>query len=47
MIARALDVIDEALAGQEYLAGSRVSLADISWMPYLARDSAGAESPRR
>ncbi|WP_437629643.1 glutathione S-transferase family protein [Sorangium sp. So ce854] len=34
-IARALDVVDKAVAGQEYLAGSRFSLADISWMPYL------------
>ncbi|WP_437961851.1 glutathione binding-like protein [Sorangium sp. So ce119] len=34
-IARALDVVDRALAGQEYLAGSSFSLADIAWMPYL------------
>ncbi|WP_437729855.1 glutathione S-transferase family protein [Sorangium sp. So ce1335] len=34
-IARTLDVADRALAGQEYLAGSSFSLADISWMPYL------------
>ncbi|WP_437933347.1 glutathione S-transferase family protein [Sorangium sp. So ce341] len=34
-LAKALDVIDKALAGQEYLAGSTYSLADISWMPYM------------
>ncbi|AGP32591.1 glutathione S-transferase [Sorangium cellulosum] len=34
-VARTLDVADKALAGQEYLAGSTYSLADISWMPYL------------
>ncbi|WP_437963561.1 glutathione binding-like protein [Sorangium sp. So ce260] len=34
-VAKALDVVDKALAGQEYLAGSTYSLADISWMPYL------------
>lgn len=32
--AKTLDVIEKALAGGEYLAGS-FSLADISWMPYL------------
>ncbi|WP_437322764.1 glutathione S-transferase family protein [Sorangium sp. So ce381] len=34
-VSRALDVIEKALAGHEYLAGSSYSLADISWMPYL------------
>ncbi|AUX44436.1 glutathione S-transferase [Sorangium cellulosum] len=34
-IAKALDVADKALAGQEYLAGSSFSLADVSFMPYL------------
>lgn len=34
-LAKALDVVDKALAGQEYLAGSTYSLADISWMPYI------------
>lgn len=32
--AKALDVIEKALNGSEYLAGS-FSLADISWMPYV------------
>ncbi|WP_437274453.1 glutathione binding-like protein [Sorangium sp. So ce375] len=34
-VVRTLDVVEKALAGQEYLAGSSYSLADISWMPYL------------
>ncbi|WP_441285720.1 glutathione S-transferase family protein [Sorangium sp. KYC3313] len=34
-VVRALDVVEKALAGHEYLAGSSYSLADISWMPYL------------
>ncbi|WP_437573272.1 glutathione S-transferase family protein [Sorangium sp. So ce887] len=34
-IARALDVVDRAMASQEYLAGSSYSLADVSWTPYL------------
>ncbi|AUX23937.1 glutathione S-transferase [Sorangium cellulosum] len=34
-VARTLDVVDRALASQDYLAGSSYSLADISWMPYL------------
>lgn len=31
--AKAFDVADKALAGQDYLAGSSFSLADICWMP--------------
>lgn len=31
----ALDVADEWLADEEYLAGATFSLADIHWMPYL------------
>ncbi|WP_437520354.1 glutathione binding-like protein [Sorangium sp. So ce726] len=34
-VSRTLDVVEKALAGHEYLAGSSYSLADISWMPYL------------
>jgi glutathione S-transferase len=34
-VARTLDVADQTLAGQEYLAGGSFSLADISWMPYV------------
>ncbi|WP_437979594.1 glutathione S-transferase family protein [Sorangium sp. So ce117] len=34
-VSKALDVVEKALAGHEYLAGSSYSLADISWMPYL------------
>ncbi|WP_437595545.1 glutathione S-transferase family protein [Sorangium sp. So ce590] len=34
-IARTLDVVDRAMASQEYLAGSSYSLADVSWTPYL------------
>lgn len=34
-VARVLDIVDKALASQEYLAGSSYSLADICWMPYL------------
>jgi glutathione S-transferase len=33
--AKALDVAEQTLAGQEYLAGSSFSLADIGWMPYV------------
>jgi glutathione S-transferase len=31
----ALDVVDRALASNDYLAGTAFSLADIHWMPYL------------
>ncbi|WP_437540928.1 glutathione binding-like protein [Sorangium sp. So ce367] len=34
-VSKALDAVEKALAGHEYLAGSSYSLADISWMPYL------------
>jgi len=34
-VAKALDVADQTLAGQDYLAGGSFSLADISWMPYV------------
>ncbi|WP_437585361.1 glutathione S-transferase family protein [Sorangium sp. So ce1000] len=34
-VAKALDVVEKAMVGHEYLAGSSFSLADISWMPYL------------
>ncbi|WXB12226.1 glutathione S-transferase N-terminal domain-containing protein [Pendulispora albinea] len=34
-VAKALDVADQALAGEKYLAGSSFSLADIDWMPYV------------
>ena len=34
-VQKPLDVADKTLAGQEYLAGSSLSLADIGWMPYV------------
>jgi glutathione S-transferase len=34
-VGRALDVVDKALAGKQYLAGEQLSLAEISFMPYL------------
>jgi len=34
-VTRTLDVVEKAMAGREYLAGSSYSLADISWTPYL------------
>ena len=33
--AKALDVVEENLAKNTYLAGDGFSLADIAWMPYL------------
>jgi glutathione S-transferase len=33
--ARVLDVLDRALDGQQYLAGSQFTLADVCFMPYL------------
>lgn len=32
---RALDVIEQALAGGPFLTGAAISLAEIAWMPYL------------
>ncbi len=34
-VARPLDVIDEALASSPFLAGKELTLADITWMPYV------------
>jgi len=41
--AKALDVVEKALAGGEYLAGS-FSLAEITWMPYLEYVAAAGSS---
>jgi glutathione S-transferase len=41
--AKTLDVIEEALAGGEYLAGA-FSLAEIAWMPYLEYMAAAGSS---
>lgn len=43
MVGKALDVVDKALAGKEFLAGNQFSLADITYMPYLQYLVAGGQ----